>query len=237
MSRSLSPSRGAAGRVVGGAPPLPPAPARDGATRLVALLPPDAQTHIADYKPVARAQEEAKFFREAARHALGAAAQADAVSEVASLRDEEMCAEVLELQGPRVRLELPCRVRVPGLVLQLKDIGLFLSFEVHVRDAGGAPLSLLVSNRCSAIRLQGSQCVLPLETRPGWNLVRLDLADVVRRAFGREFGVCTGVVLRASLRVLRIYFESAPLEDSELPNFLRCVDDDGNVHDRPSAHY
>ena len=60
---------------------------------------------------------------------------------------------------------------------------------------------------------------------------------MVRRAFGRVFAVCTGVVLHASLRVLRVYFESAPLEDSELPNFLRCVDDDGNIQERPSAHY
>jgi hypothetical protein len=118
---------------------------------------------------------------------------------------------------------------VPGLVLQLKDTGHFFSFEVHVRDAGGAPLSLLVSNRCTAIRLLGSQCALPLETRPGWNIVRLDLADVVRRAFGREFGVCTGIVLLATMRVLRVYFESAPLEDAELPEFMRCVDSEGQL--------
>ena len=226
MSRSSSPSLSAARRAAVVHPPPPP---RDGAMRLVALLPPDAHTSLENYRPVARAQEEARYFREAARHATGAGAQADLLSDVAQVRDDEVQADALEVQGPRVRLELPCRVRVPGLVLQLKDTGHFLSFEVHVRDAAGAQLSLLVSNRCSAIRLQGTQCALPLETRPGWNLVRLDLADVVRRAFGRDFAVCTGVVLHATMRVLRVYFESVPIEDSELPTFLRCVDDQGRA--------
>lgn len=227
MSRSLSPSRAAP------ALPLPqarvqhpPPPAREALTRLVALLPPDAEASLVEYKPVARAQEEARFYREAARHALTAAAAADALCDVAAVRDDDLQCEVLELQGARVRLELPCRVRVPGLVVQLKDLGHFLSFEVHARDAAGAALTMTVSNKCTAIRLLGTTCTLPLETGPGWNLLRLDLPDLVRRAFGREFLYCTGVVLLATMRVARVYFESQPIEDVDLPPFLRTISEE-----------
>ena len=196
--------------------------------RLVALLPPSPNTSLSHFKPVVLAQEEARFYREASRAGGGGGGGGPVgggagalLSECAVVADEELRADTVELSGPKVRLELPCRVRVPGLVLQLRDSGAFCAVEVLVQDADGAALSLLASNRVSAIRVQGAQCAMPLELVPGWNILRLNLDRLVKAAFGKEFAVCTCVVIHAATRVARIYFQSEPLEDAELPDFLR----------------
>jgi hypothetical protein len=64
---------------------------------------------------------------------------------------------------------------------------------------------------------------LPLELVPGWNMVRVDLADAVRRVWGRDYAAATCVTVVASCRVARIYFEARPLADAELPPFLRTL--------------
>lgn len=196
------------------------------ATRLVALFPPDHRTPLSDFKPVILAQEEALFFRETAKGVGGGGGQISGgygaqISDVHVLHDKEPNGECVELIGTRVRIELPCRVRVPGLILHVRDIGRFCAFEAIVLDTEGVQYSLLASNKVSAIRIHGQACMMPLEMIPGWNILRMPLDIMMKTAFGKIFHTCCGVIVYSSVKLARIYFESDPIEDVELPSFLR----------------
>lgn len=199
------------------------AAAAPGTPALVALLPPGPDASLYDYAPVARASEEAVFRRNEATSAGATATLADAVV----VEDFEVSArggaEVFEMlsSGPRVALAIPCRVALPLLVLHVKDVGRFFAIEVDCADADGAPLRIVVSNRQRSVRVQGAHAALPLATVPGWNVLRIDVADAVWRAFGRAYAGTTQVAVTATCRVARVFFEVRPFEDAELPAFLR----------------
>lgn len=183
--------------------------------RLIALLPPGPGVQLMNYRPVLRAAEEARYYREQSKTEL--------VSEVILSHAADIGAECVELLGPKVRLEMPCKVRLPCFVIHMKDTGRFCGVEIGLVDASGKTFSLLANNKTSSIRIQNSSCSMPLEIGQGWNIIRLDLPDIMKRAFGpsAEYSFCSGVVIHASVAVARCYFESQPLEDFELPEFLR----------------
>jgi hypothetical protein len=202
------------------------------APRLVALMPPGPTVRLLDFKPIVRASEEARFFLEHASPAQRR--EKEALTDVLVGVDAELAAEAVELLGARVRLEIPCRVRLPSVVFQLRDTGRFFGLELSVVDSEGRGRSILATNKASSIRVTGDTVALPLEfaggadeaggrVGQGWFHLRLDLADICQRAFGCGYGGCVGVIVHASVAVARIYFESRPFEDFELPAFLQTL--------------
>ncbi len=194
-------------------------------TMLLALFPPGPHTSLYDYAPCSRAAEEATFRRESAGPSRDTLL-ADAVI----LPDHECCSravEVMELMssGPRVSMAIPCRSELPFLCLHLKDVGRFCSFELELEDSQGVARRVLASNRQATVRLagDGASLSIPLELTPGWNHVRLDLVDLCRVGFGCQYACTRSVAVVASCRVARIWLESRPLEDSELPAWLATL--------------
>lgn len=192
---------------------------------LLALLPPGPAQSLYDYAPCARAAEEAAFRRESAAGARG-----QVLADAAILPDAECglrSAEVLELlsNGPRVALAIPCRSALPFLVLHLRDVGRFCSIELELEDSEGRARRVHAGNKQASVRLAGDGGALsvPLELVPGWNAVRLDLASLVRVGFGAAYACTRCVTVVASCRVARIWLESRPLEDSELPPWLATL--------------
>lgn len=193
-----------------------------GSLRIVALLPAGPDVSLYDFAPALRASEEASFRREEGGrvHTL-----ADAVVVV---DDEARVApmEVLELltSGPRVSLTIPCACDLPLLVLHVKGLGRHCGVELEVEDAGGALRRVSASNRQASVRVEAGAAVdMPLDLAPGWNHVRINVPDVLRRAFGVAYGRTRSVAVLASCRVARIWFENRAFEDSELPPFLRTL--------------
>lgn len=188
-------------------------------SKLVVLLPPGPDTPMTDFRPVAAAMEAAKYTRESRRP--------EVLCEVQTLADEELNGyETLELLGEPsgASVEMPCDIQLPFFTIQLKDIGRFLGIELVVRTTDGQARHLLISNKHHAVRVASNAAVLPLVINMGWNKLTVDLADVCRRAFGVEFLTCRNVVLHASVRVARCYFEARPFEDCELPPWLRTLE-------------
>ncbi|GFS68602.1 cilia- and flagella-associated protein 20, partial [Nephila pilipes] len=52
----------------------------------------------------------------------------------------------------------------------------------------------------------------------GWNIIKLDLADMTRTAFGTTYVETLRVQIHANLRVRRVYFCDRLYADHELPN-------------------
>ena len=194
-----------------------------GSLRILALLPPGPDASLFDYAPALRASEEAAFHRERA-------GRERTLADAHVVLDDEARAtpmEVLELlsSGPRVALTLPCACDLPLLVLHVKGLGRHCSVELEAEDEGGGARRVTASNRQAAVRVEGggSSVSMPLELAPGWNHVRIDVADVLRRAFGVGLRRVTSVAVVASCRVARVWLESRPFEDAELPPFLRTL--------------
>lgn len=194
--------------------------------KLIALLPPHADMELNRYTPVARAVEEARYYRENARRG------AEVLAEVRVCDDPDLTPdqEVIELIGSGVGVNLsismPCRVPADigrYCTLHMKDIGRFCGIELTVEDGTGATKHLLISNKQARIRIKTNSCSMPLVLSRGWNIVVLDLADIVKRAFGTHYMMCTFVAVHASVRIARCYFSSARFEDAELPSFLRTI--------------
>jgi len=189
---------------------------------LLALFPPGPQQSLYDYAPCARAAEEAAFRRESA-----GGARAQLMADAVILPDEECglrSVEVLELMsnGPRVALAIPCHSELPFLVLHVRDVGRFCSMELELEDGEGRLRRVHAGNRQASVRLSGDNEALsmPLELVPGWNHVRLDLASLMAVGFGAKYACTRSVTVVASCRVARIWLESRPLEDRELPAWL-----------------
>jgi hypothetical protein len=193
-----------------------------GSLRIVALLPAGPEASLYDFAPALRASEEAAFRREEGGRAT---TMADAVVVV----DEEARVapmEVLELltSGPRVSLTIPCACELPLLALHLKGLGRHCSIELEVEDAAGALRRVSASNRQASVRVEaGASVAMPLDLAPGWNHLRIDVPDVLQRAFGVAYGRTVSVAVLASCRVARIWFENRAFEDVELPPFLRTL--------------
>ena len=208
-------------RIVG-SPPSAMTSYGQGTLRIVALLPPGPEVSLFDYAPSQRASEEAAYHREAA-------GRAQTLADAHVVVDEEARAtpmEVLELlsSGPRVALTIPCSCDLPLLVLHIKGLGRHCGLELEVEDAAGAVKRVSASNRQAAVRVEGGDSVsMPLELAQGWNHIRLDVADVLQRAFGVGYGRTRSVAVLASCRVARVWFECRAFEDAELPPFLRTL--------------
>lgn len=192
---------------------------------LLALFPPGPKTSLHDYAPFARAAEEAAYRRESAGGARG-----QLLADAVLLFDEE-CGlrplEVLELMssGPRVSLTIPCFSELPFLVVHVKDVGRFCSLELELEDSEGRPRRVHASNKQASVRLSGDNEALsvPLELVAGWNHLRLDLGSLLQIGFGCTYACARAVTVVASCRVGRIWFESRPLEDRELPPWLATL--------------
>lgn len=190
---------------------------------LVSLLPPGPNESLFDFAPCLRAGEEAAYYRDEAAITRGGILT---LSEAVILQDSEAAeggAEVVELlsSAPRVALTIPCESSLPLLAVHLKDIGRFCAIEVELRDENNDNFRIIITNRVTAVRVKDAQAVLPLVLHPGWNLVLIDLRDVLQRAFGLGYAMTTCVSVLASCRVARIYLQARPLSDQELPPFLR----------------
>jgi hypothetical protein len=193
---------------------------------LISLLPPGPGESLYDFAPVARAGEEAAFFREEGAILRGGQVT---LSEAVVLIDADAADggfEVVELlsSGPRVAVSIPCAAPLPILCAHIKDVARFCALEVDVLDADtNTPLHLVITNRVTAVRVKDNLAILPLSIFPGWNIIKIDLVDVVRRCFGRNYAMTVNVTITASCRIARIYFEARPLADADLPTFLRTL--------------
>ncbi|GFT61605.1 cilia- and flagella-associated protein 20, partial [Nephila pilipes] len=61
-------------------------------------------------------------------------------------------------------------------------------------------------------------CTRRLILNDGWNIIKLDLADITRTAFGLKYVETLRVKIHANLRVRGIYFCERLYSDDELPN-------------------
>jgi hypothetical protein len=185
------------------------------AASTVAIFPPaEGALDLARFAPVAIAQAD-----------LGALSAGCKEEEVNVVVDDEVDDQVVELLGTYANLGFALAdMKLPLLVLHVKNLTKFVRIELVLSDTAGRVLNVSLSNRQSVVRAKTQSASLPLKLAPGWNRICLDLRTVCARAFGAQFHSCAGVRVFANCRIWRLFFQQRDYADDELPAHLRVMD-------------
>ncbi|KAH7479011.1 hypothetical protein PRIC1_009434 [Phytophthora ramorum] len=141
---------------------------------------------------------------------------------VCVLEDETVKEDVVQVLGTDAELVFPVRNIFRYLVMFIKNMDLFLEFQVEVLDDAQKYRQLTVTNTRSLARVEDSRCQLPLAfgMQPGWRYLCMDLQDVTQQAFGTRHVTTTEVRIAGNCRLLRMFFQDERYADADLPAHL-----------------
>lgn len=97
-------------------------------------------------------------------------------------------------------------IRLPFLVLVVKNLKRYFTFEVEVLDDKNFRRRFRSSNFQSCTRIRPFNCTMPLRLDDGWNQVQVNLCDFTRRAYGTSYVETTRVQVHANCRLRRVRY-------------------------------
>lgn len=139
--------------------------------------------------------------------------------------DPEIKTMVLEIRGSNISTTyMACPkgnqtlgITMPFLVMIVKNLMKYFSFEVTVLDSTGTRRRFRVSNFQSTTQILPLCTVMPIGLAPGWNQIQFNLAEFTRRAYKNQFVEVQRLKINANIRIRRIYFTEKLMSDDELP--------------------
>ena len=171
------------------------------------------------------------------------------------ITDFEMQSSVIEICGANVStcfLSCPSNpkqtlgVKMPFLVLLIKYLKKYFTFEVQVIDDKNVKRRFRASNYQSNTRVKPFICTIPMKLDEGWNQIHFNLTDFTRRAYGTNYLETLRVQIHANCRIRRIYFTDQLLSSKSIPDEYRAFSNanDDNAEEQyqnqmandPNAH-
>ena len=150
---------------------------------------------------------------------------------VKRITDFEMQSSVIEICGANVStcfLTCPSKpkqtlgVKMPFLVLLIKYLKKYFTFEVQVIDDKNVKRRFRASNYQSNTRVKPFICTIPMKLDEGWNQIHFNLTDFTRRAYGTNYLETLRVQIHANCRIRRIYFTDQLLSSKSIPAEYRA---------------
>ena len=150
---------------------------------------------------------------------------------VKRITDFEMQSSVIEICGANVStcfLSCPSNpkqtlgVKMPFLVLLIKYLKKYFTFEVQVIDDKNVKRRFRASNYQSNTRVKPFICTIPMKLDEGWNQIHFNLTDFTRRAYGTNYLETLRVQTHANCRIRRIYFTDQLLSSKSIPDEYRA---------------
>lgn len=145
------------------------------------------------------------------------------------LVDHEIQCSVLELHAISIdTVYISCPVdpnqtlaiRLPVLVLLVKNLDKYFGFEVKILDNRGMPRRFRASNDQSMTKITPELCTMPLRMDPGWNSITLNLSEFTSMAFGTEYVETQRLTVHANCRLRQIYMSEKVIPEENLkPEF------------------
>ncbi|XP_059473305.1 cilia- and flagella-associated protein 20-like [Neocloeon triangulifer] len=142
------------------------------------------------------------------------------------ITDDDLHSLVLEVVGANVNtcfITCPAdpgqslAIRLPILVMTVKNMKKYFSFEVQVLDDKNIRRRFRSSNYQSTTKVKPFICTMPMRLDDGWNQIQFNLADFTRRAYGTNYVETQRVQIHANCRIRRVYFSDRLYSDDELP--------------------
>uniref|UniRef100_A0A3Q4BS33 CFA20 domain-containing protein n=1 Tax=Mola mola TaxID=94237 RepID=A0A3Q4BS33_MOLML len=140
--------------------------------------------------------------------------------------DNDIHSQVLEVIGANVSTTyITCPadpnktlgIVLPFLVMIVKNLEQYFSFEVQVLDHKNARRRFRVSNFQSTTRVMPFICTMHLSLGDGWNQIQLNLVDFTKKAYGTNYIETLRVQIHANCRIRRVYFSDRLYTEDELP--------------------
>merc|ERR1740117_2827832 len=78
-------------------------------------------------------------------------------------------------------------IKLPFLVMIIKNLKKYFSFEVMVLDDKNVRRRFRASNYQSTTRVKPFICTMPMRLDEGWNQIQFNLSDFTRRAYGTNY--------------------------------------------------
>ncbi len=108
-------------------------------------------------------------------------------------------------------------IKLPYLVMIVKNMKKYFTFEVQVLDDKSVRRRFRASNYQSTTRVKPFICTMPMRLDDGWNQIQFNLADFTRRAYGTNYVETLRVQIHANCRIRRVYFSDRLYSEEELP--------------------
>eukprot|EP00435_Cladocopium_sp_Y103_P068016 s352_g30.t2 len=131
---------------------------------------------------------------------------------VRRITDEDIGSAALEICGNNVSTTtVTCPeedrqtlgIKLPFLVLLVKNMKRYFAFEVEVLDDTGQRRRFKASNFDTGTKVGPFNCSMPLNLEPGWNQVMFNLEDFTKRAFNSNYVETTRLTIHANCRLRR----------------------------------
>lgn len=141
------------------------------------------------------------------------------------ITDDEIKSLVLEIKSSNVsttyitcpKINKSLGIKLQYFVMIVKNMDRFFTFEVEILDDTQTKRRFRASNYQSQTRVRDFICTMPLKLEPGWNHIRINLAEFTRRAYGTNYVETSRVTVNANCRLRRIYFSDHSYAEEELP--------------------
>ena len=151
---------------------------------------------------------------------------------VKRITDPDIQSSVVEIMGTNVSTNyIVCPadskktlgIKLPFLVMILKNMNKYFTFEVQVLDDKNVRRRFRASNYQSKTRVKPFICTMPMRLDEGWNQIQFNLSDFTRRAYGTNYIETLRVQIHANCRIRRIYFSDRLYTEDELPAEFRLL--------------
>eukprot|EP01107_Rhizomastix_libera_P003372 TRINITY_DN1594_c0_g2_i1.p2 TRINITY_DN1594_c0_g2~~TRINITY_DN1594_c0_g2_i1.p2 ORF type:complete len:209 (-),score=33.96 TRINITY_DN1594_c0_g2_i1:68-694(-) len=142
------------------------------------------------------------------------------------ITDNDIQSSVIEMVGANVNtcyITAPADpaktlgIKLPFLVMIIKNLKHYFTFEVTVLDDKNVRRRFRASNYQSTTRVKPFICTMPMRLDEGWNQIQFNLSDFTRRAYGTNYIETQRVQIHANCRIRRIYFCDKLYKEEELP--------------------
>ncbi|XP_052755668.1 cilia- and flagella-associated protein 20-like [Galleria mellonella] len=139
--------------------------------------------------------------------------------------DQDIKSMVLEIGGTNVSTtymtcpkgKMVLGITMPFLVMIVKNLKKYFSFEVTILDETGTRRRFRVSNFQSTTQILPLCTVMPIGLSEGWNQIQFNLAEFTRRAYKKQFVEVQKLKINANIRLRRIYFAERLIPEDKLP--------------------
>ncbi|MBN3293971.1 CFA20 protein, partial [Polypterus senegalus] len=142
------------------------------------------------------------------------------------ITDNDIQSLVLEVEGTNVSTTyITCPtdpkkglgIKLPFLVMIIKNLKKYFTFEVQVVDDKDMRRRFRASNFQSTTRIKTFSCTLPLRLDEGWNYIQFNLPDFTWQTFRTKYIETHRVQIHANCRIRRVYFSDRLYSEDELP--------------------
>lgn len=110
------------------------------------------------------------------------------------------------------------------LSFHINTLGHFISISLLVLDSHQRPRKITLTNKKSKIVIYEKDCTIPMKIGNSWQYICIDMADMMRRAFGLEFNRCTQVSLQGMSKLSSVYLHDKEYADVQLPPHLQVYE-------------